>query len=207
MSHSAILCPNPEQPLLGVESFDLLRGMLPAHGPHHLHLLDSGYNDVIYKSTFDKEGIGREMDQAKAVINVKEGVIQLEGPVEFVRQYLELYGSAIGGVKEQPMGEKPNAAPATAKVAKSPKVAEKEVAVHGKRRRAKRLTCIGAIRKEIKGGFFNEPRPATEVHQRLFEQGMSCGHEIIRVSLVKLTGDGLLERTSDGRSARYRRQG
>ena len=31
------------------------------------------------------------MDTVKAVINVKEGVIELEGPQEFVEKYLELY--------------------------------------------------------------------------------------------------------------------
>ena len=34
------------------------------------------------------------MDQAKAVINLNEGIIQLEGPVEFVRRYLEKYAPA-----------------------------------------------------------------------------------------------------------------
>ena len=37
------------------------------------------------------------MDQARAVINLNEDVIQLEGPVEFVQRYLERYAPAIKG--------------------------------------------------------------------------------------------------------------
>jgi len=38
------------------------------------------------------------MDQAKAVINLSEGIIQLEGPVEFVQRYLEKYALAMKGL-------------------------------------------------------------------------------------------------------------
>lgn len=133
------------------------------------------------------------MGQAKAVINLKEGVIQLEGPVEFVRQYLDMYRSAIGGVEERPK---------TVAV-----VAKKEVAARGRRRRAKRLSCVRAIRKEINGGFFSELRSAKEVAQQLAERGVACGPESVRISLRKLTGDGLLDRTKEGRSSRYQRKG
>ena len=37
------------------------------------------------------------MDQAKAIINLNEGVIQLEGPVEFVERYLEKYAPVVKG--------------------------------------------------------------------------------------------------------------
>lgn len=33
------------------------------------------------------------MDQAKAIINLKEGTVQLEGPVEFVREYLDRFAA------------------------------------------------------------------------------------------------------------------
>lgn len=38
------------------------------------------------------------MGQAKAISNLNEGVIQLKGPVEFVRRYLEQYAPAIKGL-------------------------------------------------------------------------------------------------------------
>jgi hypothetical protein len=35
------------------------------------------------------------MDEARVVINLKEGIIELEGPVDFVRHYLDMYQSTI----------------------------------------------------------------------------------------------------------------
>ena len=35
------------------------------------------------------------MDEARVVINLKEGIIELQGPVDFVRHYLDTYQFAI----------------------------------------------------------------------------------------------------------------
>ncbi len=35
------------------------------------------------------------MDEARVVINLKEGVIEIQGPVDFVRHYFDLYQPAI----------------------------------------------------------------------------------------------------------------
>ena len=35
------------------------------------------------------------MSEARVVIDLKEGVIELEGPVDFVRHYLEIYQPAV----------------------------------------------------------------------------------------------------------------
>jgi hypothetical protein len=48
------------------------------------------------------------MDEAKAIINIKEGLIELSGPVDFVRQYLDRYQSAI---KIETLPEKAPVAP------------------------------------------------------------------------------------------------
>jgi hypothetical protein len=42
------------------------------------------------------------MDEAKVVINVKEGIIELQGAVGFVRHYLDTYRSAIKGSQGLP---------------------------------------------------------------------------------------------------------
>jgi hypothetical protein len=86
-------------------------------------------------------------------------------------------------------------------------VAKKEVAARGRCRRAKRLSCVRAIRKEINGGFFSELRSAKEVARQLAERGLSWGPESVRISLLKLTGNGLLDRTIKGMAARYQRKG
>jgi hypothetical protein len=35
------------------------------------------------------------MDEARVVINLKEGIIEIQGPVDFVRHYFDLYQPAI----------------------------------------------------------------------------------------------------------------
>ncbi|MBI4303836.1 MAG: hypothetical protein HY665_05815, partial [Chloroflexi bacterium] len=74
------------------------------------------------------------MDQAKAIINLNEGIIQLEGPVEFVRLYLEKY------------------APATKVISTSTSEAGSPGKQLATRRRPKggRRSCTRAIRAEIK---------------------------------------------------------
>ena len=42
------------------------------------------------------------MDEAKVVINLKEGIIELQGPVDFVRHYLDMYRPAIKGLEKSP---------------------------------------------------------------------------------------------------------
>lgn len=136
------------------------------------------------------------MDQAKAVINVKEGIIQLEGPVEFVKRYLDLYRSRITGVADA--GESSLAAPAKEVPTRSRRSAQKPKS----RRRA---TCVGVIRKEIKKGFFAEPRSVKDIQQRVTETGVTCTDGAVRMNLKRLSDRGLLEPIKEARSISYRR--
>ena len=130
------------------------------------------------------------MDQAKAVINLKEGIIQLEGPVEFVERYLEKYASAIGGLP-------------------SP---ESRVGTPGKRvevtarPRGRQRSCTRAIRAEIKAGFFDEPRATKSVRERLTEKGVACSSGLLRASLRKAVEEGRLGTTGRGRGLVYSRK-
>jgi len=38
------------------------------------------------------------MEDAKVVINLKEGIIEMEGPADFVRHCLDMYGPSIRGL-------------------------------------------------------------------------------------------------------------
>ncbi len=135
------------------------------------------------------------MDQAKAIVNLKEGIIQLEGPVEFVREYLNIYGSAIKGLEEIP---------------KETEAAPKEKTVRGKAKTtrvkaaAKRVSCADAVRAEVEAGFFAEPRSARETNEQLIGKGMTYTVESTRMALNMLCGKGVVDRVKEGGRVRYR---
>ena len=120
------------------------------------------------------------MEQAKAVINLKEGVIQLEGPVEFVRHYLDIYRFSIRelqGAAEDVAATK-----------------ERRASAVGRSEGAKPVSCSSAVREEFESGFFAEPRSVRETSQRLIEKGITCTSESIRMALNRLCGEGLADR-------------
>jgi len=131
------------------------------------------------------------MSQAKAVINLSEGIIELEGPLEFVERYLERYGAAIKGL---PAAEPQHAGP--------PRV----VKARGKARGGQG-SCTRAIRADIKAGFFDEPKSTRSVKERLTVKGVSCSTGLLRTSLKKVVGEGRLSPTGRGRARVYSRTG
>ena len=130
------------------------------------------------------------MDQAKAIINLNEGIIQLEGPVGFVERYLERYGSAIKGLPAvEPQAVAPKRAPRT----------------RG-RARGDQRSCTRAIRAEIKARFFDEPKSTRAVRERLTEKGVSCSSGVLRISLRKAVEEGRLGTAGRGRGLVYSRK-
>ncbi len=130
------------------------------------------------------------MDQAKAVINLNEGVIQLEGPVGFVQHYLEKYAPAGKGISA------PGSRASTA---------GRQVEARGRLRGGQR-SCTRAIRAEIKGGFFNEPKATRAVRERLTEKGMACSNGVLRLSLRQAVEEGRLGTTGRRRGLVYSRK-
>ncbi len=140
------------------------------------------------------------MDEAKVVINLKEGVIELQGPVDFVRHYLSAYQPAIMGLQSLPKDitvspEKTKAVPRKRKAAPVTK-AEK----------GKHASYTGAMRSDLEAGFFDEPRSTGEVKQRLSEAGLTFTDNGVRASLRRLSLDGSLDIARKGRSVRYQRR-
>jgi hypothetical protein len=133
------------------------------------------------------------MDEARAIINVKEGTIELQGPVDFVRFYLNRYQPAITvnqavtkGNEELPVITEP-----------SP---EKKPAAP-----IERSTCIGAIRGFITSGFFNQRRSFADVRKHLSEGGFVCREKTIRAGLSRLAKTDVLNTIGKGRGLRYTR--
>ena len=130
------------------------------------------------------------MHQAKAAINLKEGVIQLEGPVEFVQRYLEKYAPAVKGA----------ATPET-----EAGTSQRQVEARGRPREGQR-SCTRAIRAEIKAGFFDEPRSTRAVRERLTEKGVTCSSGLVRITLKRAVEEGRLGIAGRGRGLVYNRK-
>ena len=141
------------------------------------------------------------MDEAKAIINIKEGVIELQGPVDFVRHYLDRYQYAIKDLQGLPKDS--TVSPQKAKAVPR----KRKTAPAAKAEKGKRAPCTGAIRSDLEAGFFDEPRSTGEIKQRLGETGFTFTDSNIRNSLMRLAKAGTLATMGKGTTLRYRRPG
>lgn len=141
------------------------------------------------------------MDEAKVVINLKEGIIELQGPVDFVRHYLDRYQHAIKELESLPTESKAVSPEKTRVAPRKIKVAPRKKAEKGKR-----ASCTGSIRSDLEAGFFDEPRSTNDVKQRLSEAGLTFTDNGIRASLRRLSLDGALDIVREGRAVRYQRR-
>ncbi len=139
------------------------------------------------------------MDEARVVINLNEGIIELQGPVDFVRHYLDTYQPAIKGLQSLPK----NLAVSPEKAKALPR--KRKVAPAAKAEKGKRASCTGAIRSDLEAGFFDEPRSTGEVKQRLSETGFTFTDSNVRNSLRRLAKSGVLGTSGRGTSLRYQR--
>ena len=140
------------------------------------------------------------MAEARVVINLKEGIIELQGPVDFVRHYLDTYQSAIKELQSLPkdVGVTPEKAKALPR--------KRKAAPGTKAEKRKSASCTGSIRSDLEAGFFDEPRSTGEVKQRLSEAGLSFTDNGVRTSLRRLSLAGVLDTVRKGRSVRYQRR-
>jgi len=138
------------------------------------------------------------MEDAKVVINLKEGIIEIEGPADFVKHCLDMYGPGIRGL----LGLPQDAAAAPEKAGGVPR---KRTAAVAKPRRGRRVTVMATIRDDLETGFFDRPRSAAEIKQQLSDAGLAFTDTGVRANLRKLTRDGLLDAVKKGRSVRFRR--
>ncbi len=139
------------------------------------------------------------MDEAKVVINLKEGIIELQGPVDFVRHYLDMYQPAIKGLESLPQQ-------ATVTLEKAKALPRKRKGTPAaKAERAKPISCTRAIRSDLEAGFFDEPRSTSDIKQRLSEAGFNFTDSNVRNSLKRLAKSGALGTTGRGGTLRYHR--
>jgi len=136
------------------------------------------------------------VDIVKAIINLKEGLIQLEGPQEFVEKYLDQYQSIIE--KEQKL---PLLAPEEAVKNKVEEVATKRTRTKGLKPKGT-ASCMGRIRTLINEDYFKEPRNSTEVMNWLKEQkGATYTSGPVTAALNQLIKSNTLRRFKEGKGA------
>jgi hypothetical protein len=122
------------------------------------------------------------MSEARVVIDLKEGVIELEGPIDFVRHYLEMYRPAIKRLSRLASANQ-----------ETSKLLSRRRAAKGKR-----LSCTLAIQKEKKAGFFDSPHSVSDIKQRLNESGFEFKDNNVRTALKRLVNTGVLSANGKG---------
>jgi len=140
------------------------------------------------------------MEDAKVVINLKEGIIEMEGPADFVQRCLDMYRPTIQGLQGLPQD-----------VAVSPEKAKplpekSKAAAVIKPRSGKPASIMGTIRSDLEAGFFDKPRSTVEIKRKLSDAGLTFTDGGVRANLRKLTQDGLLDAVKKGRSVRFQRR-
>jgi len=140
------------------------------------------------------------MEDAKVVINLKEGIIQMEGPADFVQRCLDMYGPGIRGL----LGLPQDAPVSTEKAGDAAQ--ERRATAAAKPRRGRQATVMATIRDDLEAGFFDKPRSIAEIKRQLSDTGLTFTDGGVRANLRKLTLDGLLDAAKKGHSVRFQRR-
>ena len=125
------------------------------------------------------------MTEARVFIDLKEGVIELEGPIDFVEKYMAKY--APGAAPEKPAVKRGPGRPA--KAAKPVK--------------KKKVSCdkiIGAMTAE---GFFSQGRGFGAIKAEVLKTEPGCSDNKIRKALKNAIAGGKLSASGAGRGMKY----
>lgn len=131
------------------------------------------------------------MTEARVFIDLKEGVIELEGPIEFVEKYMAIY--APGG---KPVSEIPAQQPAVKRgPGRPPKT--------GKPARRKKVSCDKVVFDLADAGFFTEGRGFGAIKSEVTATEPGCTDTKIRKALKNAISAGKLTSNGAGRGMKY----
>jgi hypothetical protein len=134
------------------------------------------------------------VDVVKALINLKDGTIQLEGPQEYVEKYLDKYDPMIKEWK--PFSTLPQEGES--------REVEKPVTKRTRTVKPKAgPSCLGSVRSLVEEGYFKEPRLRKDVQERLLSKGLRFESKYVSAALNNLFSGGTLLRKGVGTSAQY----
>ena len=127
------------------------------------------------------------MTEARVFIDLKEGVIELEGPIDFVEKYMAIYAPG-----------------ATAQVApEKPAVKRGRPAKAGKPVKKKKVNCDKIIGAMTTDGFFSQGRGFGSIKEEVLKTAPECSDNKIRKSLKNAIASGKLSASGAGRGMKY----
>ncbi len=131
-------------------------------------------------------------EHVKALINMRDGTIQLEGPEKFVEKYLDQYKNII--LTSAPI-----------KTSKIADTTEKTTEKTSRKRQKKGTgqSCSPRIIELLSEGYFKEPRTRAEVQQELLNRGYRFEGREVSATLINYFTSGKLRRTGAGSTAKY----
>ena len=127
------------------------------------------------------------MADARVFIDLNEGLIEAEGPLDFVKEVIERY---------LPQGKTAQIIPR-----KAPRTVEALKPMRKRRRSAE--ACRKTLDVEVQDGFFSKARGFGEIKERLAQSGNECADNAIRTALKKLIEVGNLASSGAARGMRY----
>ncbi|XUX00929.1 MAG: hypothetical protein TUN42_02780 [Dehalogenimonas sp.] len=130
------------------------------------------------------------MTEARVFIDLKEGVIELEGPIEFVEKYMAKY--APGGATVQTAIEKPTVKRGPGRPPKS-----------GKPARKKKVSCDKIVADLTSAGFFGQERGFGAIKLEITRVEPGCSDNKIRKALKNAIAAGKLAASGAGRGMKY----
>ena len=130
------------------------------------------------------------MTEARVFIDLKEGIIELEGPIEFVEKYLTKY--APGGAVAEPGTEKPAIKRGPGRPPKA-----------GKPARKKKVSCDKIVAELNGAGFFGQARGFGAIKAEMTNVDPGCSDNKIRKALKNAIGAGKLSSSGAGRGMKY----
>lgn len=130
------------------------------------------------------------MTEARVFIDLKEGVIELEGPIEFVEKYMAKYApgsAAVETVREKPAVKRGPGRPPKA----------------GKPVRKKKVSCDKIVTDLTGEGFFGQARGFGAIKSAMTSVEPGCSDNKIRKALKNAIAAGKLAASGAGRGMKY----